>query len=652
MWGKIPRCNISNITDSSQSLNLQHAYSRLPKLASPLLQTQSSAIEQFIMAGTTYEYLTLPEGYFRLLTIVRVDNQKITCKLENFLFDEAPEYTALSYAWGNPLASDMIICDGKPLAVTPHLHGAFEHLFALVLSTKVWIDAICINQADHAEKAVQTRRMNNIYRSAQKVLVWLGRGDDDSGHAMDNIEDISQKLALILQDNTPENIAFIENWLGKDTLSSTHLPATSDPIWHALGQIYSQSWFTRLWVLQEVVLAKQIVVAHGKRRIEWDALTLLATRLRRASLVGLMGETPSISADITRAFLAINLFGIAKNLNRASPASLLTFVTIGRDKDVTEPVDQIYGLLGLVDPMVGVASRIVVDYSIEGRKNWWRPYIQYGKLQLQSEPTLTLLSMAASQQRPAGLPSWCPNFNSRPKDPVSLGRVIGYRAGFESDMDRASVRNVQILDSNNIQISGFRVACVREVVGSPKHCFETEPWYGPSGSCALLLDYESRCLKVSQDAYNSPNEVPEAHWRTLTADADIRSRSPLPPNAFEDYLRIKEMWKSRQDQTSPDEVDLTPASERQAILNYHQNWESKRTHAFFSTHDGRIGLGPCDLQAGDVICVLYGGAPLFVLRFNDSSEVAQLVGDTFVYGLMDLKSIPASSRKTEWFTLG
>ena len=382
------------------------------------------------MAGTNYEYSALPEGYFRLLTIVSVDDKEITCELENFLLDEAPEYTAFSYVWGkDPLTSERIICDGKSLAITPHLHEAFQHLSALVPITKAWIDAICINQADDAEKAVQTRRMNNIYRSAQKVLAWLGKGDDNSDSAMDGIEGINQKLALILQNNTSENIAFIDNWLVKGTLSSTHLPETNDSIWHALGHIYSQAWFTRLWVFQEVVLAKQIVVAYGRRRVEWNALTTLATGLRGANLVGLIGGTPSIISNIKGAFLAIDTFRVAKNMVEANHPSLLQFAAIGRDKDVTEPVDQIYGLLGLVGQMVGVASKIVVDYS-EGKRNWWRAYIQYSKLQLQSERTLLLLSMAASQQRPTELPSWCPNFNSRPKDPVSIGGVIGYQAGF------------------------------------------------------------------------------------------------------------------------------------------------------------------------------------------------------------------------------
>ncbi|KAN0119288.1 Heterokaryon incompatibility protein (HET) domain containing protein [Hyaloscypha variabilis] len=578
------------------------------------------------MAGTNYEYSTLPEGYFRLLTIVSVDNKEITCELENFLLEEAPEYTAFSYVWGrDPLTSEKIICDGKSLAITPHLHETIHHLHGLVPIIKVWIDAICINQADLAERAVQTRRMNSVYGSAQEVLAWLGKGDDNSDRAMDRIEDINQKLTLILQDNTPENKAFIHNWLGKDTLSSTGLQEIDDTIWH------------------EVALAKQIVVARGKRRVEWNTLTTLATGLRRANLIGLIGGTPKAISDIKRAFLAIGTFRIAKNMVEAKHPSLLQFAAIGRAKDVTNCVDRIYGLLGLVSPMV--ASQVVVDYS----KEWRRVYIQYSKLQLQSEPTLLLFSMSASQERPTGLPSWCPNFDSPPKDPFSLAGVIGYQAGFESWEDRLKP-NVQISDSNHIQIFGFRVDYVRQVVGSPKHCFETEPSYGPSGSSALLLDYESRCLKVSQDAYNLPDKVPDAHWRTLTADADFHSRSPLPPNVLDDYERVKKLWKTQRDQTSPDPYSVKE-SERQGNLNYHQNWEAKRTRTFFSTRDGRVGLGPCDLQEGDVICVLYGGAPLFVLRLNDNNE-AQLVGDAFVYGLMDLKSLPADKRgKDEWFTI-
>lgn len=602
------------------------------------------------MASPIYEYSALSEGYFRLLTIISIDeNEQVTCKLEDFLLDMAPEYMTLSYAWGNPLASSMIICNEKSLAITPHLHGAFYHLHALDSATKVWIDAVCINQADDAEKAVQTQRMNNVYRSAQKMMVWLGEGDNDSDNALSRIEDINKSLALILQDSTPENITFIEEWLRNDDLSLSDLPNIGDPVWPAFGQILSKPWFTRLWVLQEVVLAKEIVVAYGRKQIEWDNLATLALGLRRAVLIDFIGGTPSIASKVKRSVGAISLVPIAKELAQSKHTGLLALMRIGREKDCTEPLDRIYGLLGLPDP--AVASRIVVNYSTESKRMWWIAYIQHGKIELQVDTSLTLLSLAVSQQKPIELPSWCPNWNSPAKDAIPFTGTA-YQAGFESPSDRLRPNFRDVENSNNIQILGFRIDCVREVVGSSKHCFDAEIAHEPSEFYSLMSEYESRCLKVSQDTYHQPNEIPDAHWRTLAADADNQSRSPLPANMLESYLLCKRLWKLKRDQISPSPIDSMSGSERQATLNYRQLLEVKRTRTFFSTHGGRVGLGPCDLQAGDVICVLYGGAPLFVLRFNGSSKVAQLVGDTFVYGLMDLNTTPVSDREDEWFTIG
>jgi len=38
----------------------------------------------------------------------------------------------------------------------------------------LWIDAICINQNDNAEKSVQVQRMDLIYSNATQVIAWLG----------------------------------------------------------------------------------------------------------------------------------------------------------------------------------------------------------------------------------------------------------------------------------------------------------------------------------------------------------------------------------------------------------------------------------------------------------------------------------------------
>src|SRR5271169_789468 len=99
-------------------------------------------------------------------------------------------------------------CNTRSLPITPHLHGALHHLHTLDQPTWVWIDGIYINQQSHEEKPVQTRRIGNVYHSAQNDLVWLGNADNNNDLAMDRIKDLNQKLALILQENTRERATY------------------------------------------------------------------------------------------------------------------------------------------------------------------------------------------------------------------------------------------------------------------------------------------------------------------------------------------------------------------------------------------------------------------------------------------------------------
>lgn len=48
----------------------------------------------------------------------------------------------------------------------------------------IWIDAICINQADITERGHQVAQMGKIYESATAVTAWLGEASENSDHAL------------------------------------------------------------------------------------------------------------------------------------------------------------------------------------------------------------------------------------------------------------------------------------------------------------------------------------------------------------------------------------------------------------------------------------------------------------------------------------
>lgn len=68
-------------------------------------------------------------------------------------------------------------CNEHVLKVHYNLYTALPYLARRVGEREplpIWIDAICINQHDEAEKMVQIALMNRIYKRAQTVWVWLG----------------------------------------------------------------------------------------------------------------------------------------------------------------------------------------------------------------------------------------------------------------------------------------------------------------------------------------------------------------------------------------------------------------------------------------------------------------------------------------------
>jgi hypothetical protein len=177
---------------------------------------------------------------------------------------EIPLYVALSYAWGNPHDMLGILLDGRPELVTVNLFVALRRLRDLLRhpyrapqafkidGVMFWIDALCVDQSNIEEKSIQVPRMGNIYGSAALVLAWLGEsGTDDSMIA--RLVGIANYLWYFEAGGTVESSAIpvlessINDGLIKDTFES----------------LLERSWFERIWVVQEVALAKHAIFLIG-----------------------------------------------------------------------------------------------------------------------------------------------------------------------------------------------------------------------------------------------------------------------------------------------------------------------------------------------------------------------------------------------------
>lgn len=101
-----------------------------------------------------------------------------------------PAYSALSYCWEGQIPDCPVLCDGAILNVTKNCEEALTRLRSRNQTITIWIDGICINQTDVAEKSSQIALMTEIYTYAEKVIVWLGEWDAEMRKAIAVVRDI------------------------------------------------------------------------------------------------------------------------------------------------------------------------------------------------------------------------------------------------------------------------------------------------------------------------------------------------------------------------------------------------------------------------------------------------------------------------------
>jgi Heterokaryon incompatibility protein (HET) len=181
----------------------------------------------------SYSSLLPGNGSIRLLRLMpnRDETAVIECQLLNYTLELGKSqgthlYEALSYVWGNPDETVPILIGDHYFKVTKNLHAALLRLRNHSFERILWVDAICINQADDQEKALQVQNMGKIYDQASRVIIWFGEGTDDSDQAFEDIRNAAE-----------------------DEVTDTSEEANrSEEANEAIFKLLERSWFRRIWV--------------------------------------------------------------------------------------------------------------------------------------------------------------------------------------------------------------------------------------------------------------------------------------------------------------------------------------------------------------------------------------------------------------------
>jgi hypothetical protein len=126
-------------------------------LASTITNTQAGCLTRI-----RYEYtrLEVAQSQIRLLLLhPGAMHADIKCSLIHCYLNDGPSFEALSYTWGSLIDQRRIEINGKFLWVTTNLKSALRHLRLKNQVRKLWVDAVCVNQADIQERNHQVQEM-------------------------------------------------------------------------------------------------------------------------------------------------------------------------------------------------------------------------------------------------------------------------------------------------------------------------------------------------------------------------------------------------------------------------------------------------------------------------------------------------------------
>ncbi|KAK1749819.1 heterokaryon incompatibility protein-domain-containing protein [Echria macrotheca] len=654
--------------------------------------------------ASSFVYERLESGHIRLLDIKRhAWTWQLECRIRHVDLGTNPAYEAISYTWGDMKTLHRIRVDGRWLSITSNAHTILQDRASFFETRTMWIDCICIDQSNVSEKNVQVPLMKDIYQKAKRTVIHLG---DYGGArlAFSLMEDLTwrhQFFDSIVAN--PEFEAFVGFATKKEIreglvgLLGNLVPI--DPRWSRLAHILRHSYFSRVWIVQEVVFGSACHIRCGGAWLDWKDFSGAVTNVfsgqfQNAGYLDRLRESGPVStiSHLSHLILLKDKETVARLVRapsiRPTLCGLLSSPLVQGLK-CSDPRDRVFGLVSLSrdahDP------DFAPDYS--GTPDLGDFFTRLCCKFIRREETDSIFHVAGigRERSIPGLPSWVPDWTCQSELPIhTLDPPFGAGGQHRAAIEICATKEVSI---QGIVVDRLAVVTNRQIRPTANPMREVPSSHLLFHACIAVFD----ALKLSGDLTNDSNcnesvspSRSEALWRTLVADStqiSVReSETGFPPefnssNPFGiastkllhkfkrlpegEYNTVLPAW--RRVVTFPDirtllETELAGGLSLDSSAKVDKFWKliwANRSltkdvevitkgggvsllvggciHRFGMTETGRMVLVPPLAAVGDVICVGVGfGAPLLLREeVVGNGSTYKLVGEAYVDGIMD-----------------
>jgi hypothetical protein len=606
-----------------------------------------------------------------LLPIPDDEDTLVSWTISVVSLDDQPDYTALSYVWGDASITGTILLNGVRTTVTRNLATALQHLpkngrvqsYMVKQGVfRIWADAICIDQGNIQERNQQVLLMADLYSSADHVFSWLGTANCIP-RAINTLRRIYFRR-IFFDIDTVKKLEWLR-WYPE--LYEVQIPPEQGVLipnqyWEAVRDFIHLPYWSRMWIFQEIILSrdKRLTFLGDGVSIEDSSLREALGCLRQiGASLGRQKRPDFISEDEWGYLQRLHIVGesgaqvqsllVAKMLlsreTGAQRPGLCLLAAFGRVVQATDSRDYYYSLIGVS----GLALK--PDYS--SNKLVHEVCLEFVRAYLDAtaEATFPLLFLhdAIGPEGPVyhGLPSWAPRYHL-PLEGTACGADSDANADlglFETLLGGKRPRPTLSPDNRTMHMLGVKVTTISFLA------YRRGTEFLRTGAIVTyLIDFAQRHGPI----YRTGISTATALFSTLEKQLDGQQYDSRKASV------ILSILFHHNPGPEPDELDSTTITTqtRQALMTsihdeslafenlnqldakvyFTEFWQtmagSERVKAerLFETEEGYLGLVPREAEVGDLVCILDGFRYPVVLR--ERGEVFIFIGVCFVSGLM------------------
>ncbi|KAH6892504.1 heterokaryon incompatibility protein-domain-containing protein [Thelonectria olida] len=565
-----------------------------------------------------------------------------------------PAYEALSYVWGDPSNPIAIKLNNRDVTVTRNLHAALLALRSRTKKRTLWVDALCINQQDLTERAAQVMLMRFIYEESSRVVIFLGPSTKMTEKGLTFVQDFHDR---VIKSNDSEKLM---QWLFET--------ASKDDLWLTVAlEILSKAWWSRSWIFQEILCAPAATVHCGRQSVSWAAFETMAQTINELEAPLLARQNMGMRVLIAK-YLDLYNFVLFRQQRPLSPLTLAEALQTRRRALATDPRDKVFAVLGVCKDEIVAEFPPPPPSSDELRVDYTRSiadvYTGTVKHIVRNSHSLDILAACQNPLRLNDLPSWAPDWttprNNHPIIDVDTWGRIHHASGkvpYFGDLIRSLAD-----DGDAIVVRGIAVTTIQGI---------GFPYVGDSETLKAILS-KWRELAILTSRFH-PDGTPGSIGEEIPCDGSFRCASGVTiQEGFTTTIRVGRTPTVDlfSDSDSDADTDSGPTEESQAVetaaareharearaegageraLKRQKEYTAQLEQAFqlaaenrrffITGRGGFMGLGPVEMELGDVVSVLLGSHVATILRRlqtgTEGREEFVIVGEAYMHGIMN-----------------